>query len=490
MLPFCGALLLWSGCREETIEPETFGSIAGYVVSLADNAEITNARVSTNPPTSSLFTDSVGQFVLENIPTGSYTVRVEQNGFVPEVESVQVLRNQTANIILRPQPDSLANTAPEPATLVSPQNQAIVTGTSAILRWNATDADADDELRYDVFLFNSDQTQQTQLTFESKVDTVLLEDLDFNTTYFWQVRTYDELSFTNGPVWEFSTAPLPDNRYLYARPVNGNLRIFSNQPAGTEFQLTDGAGSQWRPRMGPLRNRIAYLGNNGLETHLFLMNRDGSGQQQISPVPVRGIDLNELDFAWHPDGGSLFFMDNNKLYRVRTNGSDLELLQTAPNGYTFTELDVSAAGDRILARLTGDNVYQSPIFLMDVAGEYLEVSRPDTPGGTGGACFGPDGNWMVFTHDASGVENLNGRRLDSRIYLQNLNDLSIPPIDLSINKTPGTNDLDARFSPDGAQIIFVNTNNDGISERTIMRVNLDGEGRTVLFNDAIMPDWR
>ena len=57
-------------------------------------------------------------------------------------------------------------------------------------------------------------------------------------------------------------------------------------------------------------------------------------------------------------------------------------------------------------------------------------------------------------------------------------------------KEAGTNDLDPRFSPDGAKIIFVNTNNDGISPRTIMTMNIDGRDRTVLFEGAEMPDWR
>jgi len=64
------------------------------------------------------------------------------------------------------------------------------------------------------------------------------------------------------------------------------------------------------------------------------------------------------------------------------------------------------------------------------------------------------------------------------------------PIDLSFDKIPGTNDLDARFSPDGAWIIFTNTNNDGISQKDIYRMKIDGMDRELLFEDAEMPDWR
>ena len=63
-------------------------------------------------------------------------------------------------------------------------------------------------------------------------------------------------------------------------------------------------------------------------------------------------------------------------------------------------------------------------------------------------------------------------------------------MDVSIEKPAGTNDLNPRFSPDGAAVIFVNTNNDGISQRNIWKMELDGGGRTLLFENAITPEWK
>ena len=57
-------------------------------------------------------------------------------------------------------------------------------------------------------------------------------------------------------------------------------------------------------------------------------------------------------------------------------------------------------------------------------------------------------------------------------------------------KESGTNDLDPRFSPNEANIIFVNTSNDGISQKNITKTNLSGNlQRIILFQDAAMPDW-
>jgi len=107
--------------------------------------------------------------------------------------------------------------------------------------------------------------------------------------------------------------------------------------------------------------------------------------------------------------------------------------------------------------VTGNTIYESDIFILDIDGNYLRQIFTDIPGRTGGLQFSIDGN-------LSGIE-FRG-------------------------KEAGTNDLDPRFSPDGSKIIFVNTNNDGISVRNIMVMDIDGRNRTILFEDAEMPDWQ
>ena len=65
------------------------------------------------------------------------------------------------------------------------------------------------------------------------------------------------------------------------------------------------------------------------------------------------------------------------------------------------------------------------------------------------------------------------------------------------NKNDGSVDLDPRFSPDEAKVIFVNTNNDGVSQKNIFTQNVKEDGtandnqynREELVQDAIMPDW-
>ena len=181
-------------------------------------------------------------------------------------------------------------------------------------------------------------------------------------------------------------------------------------------------------------------------------------------------------------------MSNTRLYTINRDGSGLNQVGTAPVGHTFTECDWTSNNNLTLVRLTGANSYSSQLFTMDLSGNYQQVVVGDVPGSTGGGVFSIDGNAALYTVDVSGFESPDGRQIDSHIFIRNLATSSV--IDLSVEKPAGTNDLDARFAPDGASVIFVNTNNDGISKKSIWKVDLDGENRTLLFEDAEMPEWR
>lgn len=56
-------------------------------------------------------------------------------------------------------------------------------------------------------------------------------------------------------------------------------------------------------------------------------------------------------------------------------------------------------------------------------------------------------------------------------------------------KPDGSNDVDPRFSPNDAEVIFTNTSNDGISVKNVLKITLQDNTRTTLFTNAEMPDW-
>jgi hypothetical protein len=63
--------------------------------------------------------------------------------------------------------------------------------------------------------------------------------------------------------------------------------------------------------------------------------------------------------------------------------------------------------------------------------------------------------------------------------------------EIAVQRPNGTNDIDVRFSPNEAELIFMNTSNDGISAKNVVKYSLGtSSSRTVLFTDSAMPDWK
>lgn len=489
-------VLLWvSSCREDTIKPTLFGSMVGTVIRDADNVAVNNAIISTTPPTSLILTDEFGRFALNDIEPGTYTIRAEKEGFAPEVESITVFEEKTANVIIKLAPDTLSNVAPTVPSSPMPEDGSIEQAVDLTLSWTASDSDRNDDLRFDILLCTGNQTNCETVGMDIMTDTFRVQDLRYNTVYFWQVVAKDKATEVYSNIWSFQTQPFPNHRFVYTKFDGQKYDIFSSDAEGNEIQLTFGVGSNYRPRISPDRQKIAFIGNIGIEPHLFVMDRDGQNKMQVTrEVPIDGFNNFDLDFAWSPGSNQLLYMNNSMLYTVNLNGSALRAIAQAPEGYTFSEVDwmFSDLGNRIVARVTGNTIYESDIFILDMQGNYLRQIFTDIPGGTGGLQFSIDGKFVLYTHDVSEFENAAGRQLDSHIFVKNLENnvtFDLSGIDFR-GKEPGTNDLDPRFSPDGSKIIFVNTNNDGISVRNIMTMSIDGKDRTILFEGAEMPDWR
>lgn len=95
--------LLWSGCAKETVEPEFFGSIEGIVQNSAGEG-IASVSITTNPGTDAILTNQDGQFIIEDIETGNYSIQARKDGFITQSTRVAVKEERTTNaqIVLLP----------------------------------------------------------------------------------------------------------------------------------------------------------------------------------------------------------------------------------------------------------------------------------------------------------------------------------------------------------------------------------------------------
>lgn len=480
-------LLCCLGCQEDKVEPDLFGSLTGTVSFQSNSLPVAGATISTSPATSNTLTAADGSFEFESIKEGTYAIRAELDGYLAAVESITIEEGQTSSVILVLVPGTPNNTAPEPASSPIPTSGESAVPLDLELSWLASDAD-EDELTYDIYLFEAGQSSGNNLIASGLSDpNYSLSDLRYGTTYFWQVAVNDGTADpVFGEVWEFTTLPFPNHSFTYAKINNGVYEIYSGGIANEFYQLTEN-GSNYRPRFSPQGNRIAYINANFPEKRLFVMNRDGTNPEIIpTNLAIEGANDLELDYSWSPDGTQLLYMRSNRLYKINIDGTGLALFAELPND-EFVEVDWSGPTNRIAVRTVGNLPYQSKILLYDEDGGLLEELVPDVPGSIGGPTFSIDGNAILYTRDTTGFESPDGRQLESHIFIKDLT--TGITTDLSVNKPLGFNDLDPRFSPNGAFIVFTQADNFPNAQKDIYIMNLDGEGRVKLFDNAEMPDW-
>ncbi len=487
-LIFIGFLFLWS-CQEDTIEPQLYGRVTGTVIDDVTLIPQPNTIISTNPSTSVITVEPNGTFLLDSLEPGNYTIKARLDGYLDESVTVNVKPDITTEttILLSVAPDG--NKPPGVPGIIAPLNGSNDLTTNLTISWTASDPNANDTLRYDLILYPADGAEPLMVA-EQILDTFYqVDNLLFDQLYFWQVIVSDGTHEpVYSPVWQFKTRIFPDARIHFSRKVDDQYQIFGFTEADSSILIIDGIKNYWRPRMDPARERIAFLSIDDLETHLYISNREGENIQQVTDIPVVTYDNLNTAYCWAPDGARLLYANNNQLYLVNDDGTGLTALSEAPAGQRFAEVDWNQNTNRILARTVENFHYESRLFLIDPMDGSMQPLLDSLPGSYSSPSFAIDGGKVLYCHDVTNFPSPDGRQLDARIFLLDL-ELGTN-MDLSYDKVAGTNDLQVRFSPTGAVLMFVNTLNDGISRQDVWTMKLSGLDREPIIMEAEMPDWR
>ncbi len=482
-------ITLVTACNEDTIDVEGLGVVKGQVVEVGTNEPLENVRIATNPTTSTVFTDQEGRYQIENIPVGDYSLSAQRDGLLAQFEGITIIADKELEIVFEMDVETAGNRPPEAAVLATPIDNAVDQTLELDLIWSGSDPD-DDDLMYRITLRNDEDTAVE--VFENITDTIYtVTNLAYNTKYFWQVASDDAINDpVNSTVYSFETMSPPNNRILYTRSVAGNSVIYSaNEEGGTEIKLTPESKNSFRPRRNSDTGKIAFLQSVGSQTHLFTMNEDGSMSNQVtSQVSVSGFNLGELNFSWADNGSKLLFPNQDKLYSINVDGSGLELVYQTSNGNLITAIDKNDLTNTIALKTNNLQGYGVEIFTIDASGVVLETVLSGVTGAAGSVNLSIDGSRLLYTYDLSGFESNAYRQLDSQIFIYDFANATAQSI--SVQKPAGTNDIDARFSPNEAAVIFVNTSNDGISQQNIQTITIQElTSRTDILMDASMPDW-
>ena len=481
--------LSFFGCSEDKLDVYATGILDGNILDFTSDKNIEGAILTTNPPTVSVASDSLGYFIFSSIEVGEYNLIARKNGYVSESVTVSVEENKSSTIVVLLERSSAYNDPPEFTGVFSPMNSEINQAVDLTLMWQATDPNYEDSLIYDVELYESNFEESW--LFEDISDTLLqVEGLRFNTVYYWQVTASDPYISVQSELLSFRTIPLPDNEYMFTRKTgDGDYEIFSSNSSGTSLvQLTRNAKDEWQPRLSPLRNKVAYVAHDDLEPHIFTMDRDGHNQMKISRRPITGYNNPGRGLAWSATGDRIIYANYDRLSFIQYDGTLEGVITIAPANRHYKDLDYSPDGTMIVAQTVGVNANDNEIYLMNVDGTNQIILVNNMEGIIEAPSFSIDNEKVIFTRDVSGYSSGTNRQLDSHVFMIDINTLEI--VDLSGSKPEGTNDTNPRMSPNGAYIIFENSSNVSGSEKSIWTMNLSGSARVELFKNAEMPDWR
>ncbi|SFH86924.1 carboxypeptidase regulatory-like domain-containing protein [Halpernia frigidisoli] len=486
-----GLLFLHLSCSEDLVDKVKTGLIKGTVVQSKTNLPLANVKITTSPSSETVFTAADGSFTLPNTPVGDYSLKAELQGYLLGIQAVSLKNDgQTVSVVFEMKDDNSQNSPPSIPILVTPADNAVDQPLSVQLSWTCTDPDAKDILTFKLIVKNS--LNATVKTVENIAEkTYTLASLNYGVNYFWQIVVSDGINpDVYSAVSQFTTNKIPANRFHYVQKISGNNVILSANETDVNFQLTSPNYNSWRPRKNNFSGLIAFLRTVGGNTQIFTVKPDGSDVFQVTSIAVTGFNLTDLDFAWSQNGKELLYANFDKLYRINKDGSGLQLVYKTTDGSLISECDWSSDGSRIAVKTNDYDGYNTKIFVINLLGNIQTTILSGVNGASGGLNFSVDGTKLLYTHDISGFQNADYRQLNTHIFLYNFSTSTTTDLSEFTSIPAGSIDIDPRFSPNEAQVIFTNTSNDGISQKSVYTIQIDDDNsRTLLFSTGEMPDW-
>ncbi len=492
-------LIALGSCSEDTVSVPVTGSISGTVIDKETGDPLENAKITTNPGSSTVFTDALGEFLLSNILVDDYSVQADLDDYTTGFESVTVLEGLTSTVALEIELSDVINVPPSTPVLIFPENGSEDVSLEVEFIWSSSDANGDD-LSYTLDVRNGSTNEI--LFFEVGQDTTYtVSNLQLATNYFWQVTVTDGVNDSiSSSLSDFRTMTSPDNPYLLVKKINGNNVIFSGnedfnpdgEPDINLLQITDENTNSFRPRRNSVVNKVAFLRTVGGDVQIFTMNLDGTDVAQVtSSIPVAGFRNDELDITWANNGQLIYYANFDRLYSINPDGGGATLLYETLDGSIISEMDVADYDSNlVLLKTNNSQGYNTRIYTVKLlSGSEVTIVHEGELGASGGISFSANADKVLYTKDLSGSQNTDYRRFENRIFMYNIPDDTLEEVETEV--VLGENDIDVKFSPSEGGVIFtrVGSNNGAIPK--IFKVDFDqGTIDKLLFNEAFMPDWK
>jgi Tol biopolymer transport system component len=215
-----------------------------------------------------------------------------------------------------------------------------------------------------------------------------------------------------------------------AYSYEGDVYVMNADGSGVT-RLTSDPAMDFDPAWSPDGARIAFRSHRDGNEEVYLMNANGSSQQNLSNAPAGG----DYSPAWSPDGEWIAFMSdrggNPNLWVMRPDGSDLRQVTDLPGISEYPAW--SPDGRRIAFHCTLGKVLPGGAGDFEICVVNADGSRltqlTDAPGESKLPAWSPDGAQIAFQSNRHGWPTLPGyvplgydpgRFGDYDIYIMNI----------------------------------------------------------------------
>ncbi|WP_132432604.1 carboxypeptidase-like regulatory domain-containing protein [Natronoflexus pectinivorans] len=477
-------MIIFSGC-EERLETPLTGKLKGYVIDNVNFDPIPDVRVTTHPYSESVRTDETGMFYIENIHEGEYNVIAGKSGFKSQSVTISVLHNQTTDVEIMIEKNLTAEHAPAFTSKHWPLNNSNQNSTKITISWQAENTDS---TFYDLLVYESGHFGNPMIYTNLEDTFYHINNLKFETWYYWQVQAYNEAGRVFSEIRQFKTQSFPKNQILFSRVENELSQLFVTDTLGANIiQITNSKHHIWNAKINNQRTRIAFESTQNIAPQLYTMNLDGSDVKRLTTVPIGSYFHQKIEYDWAPNGSHLVFTSFDKLYRINPDGTGMQVLAVAPEGSHFREVIYKPDGSGLFVMIIGNTIKNRQIYSFNANGSNMQQVYKNSDYAIQGLAVHPDNVHILFSMDMSGTDSPVGRMLDAKIYRMNTNSGQLT--NLSQGKSSGTNDLNAMYSPNGGHIVFTNRSNSTTAIGSIKMMNPDGSRRKKFIGDADYPYW-
>lgn len=501
---FVACILFCLSCNEDTLGIKQTGELTGTVLRDDTEEPLENVKVSTNPASSTVFTDVEGKFILENIEVDDYAVQAELDGFATSFESVSIIDGNTSSVAFKLEVSISENTQPTKPVLVIPADGQEDLGTSIEFRWESMDTD-DDEITYTLELRSGNNNDIRNIEVVSDTLTTI-NNLLLSQTYFWQVSADDGVNDeVTSNISSFKTLDSPGNSVYFVKKMGSNNVIFSgdinlDSESSDEtvdfnlFQVTSDAVNSFRPKKNDNARKLAFLRTVGGVTHLFISDLSGANEFQVTTTTsIAGFRQDELNYTWSEDGSKLFFANFNKLYSINIDGTgagDVPIFTTTDGSFISEIASADFQPNILLLKTNNTQGYDVNLFTYDLStGNVVDTILADPMGAVGSIDISANGEKILYSYDTNGDENNQYRIFASRLF--EFDTVSNTTEMVDAETPPGFNDIYGSYSPNEAGIIFTRVSNDAdaipavyLLQSTSMTNRTD-----IIFNGGIHPDY-